>query len=157
MTSLYMKCFETNGSAALVSSPYPVLTLLEGGMSDTCSGPSCVARPVEVDKARNYSRRSTGKTIRTALIAAILGVALGLAFGLAGLARSASADALLDSADVACMRVGTGDSLWSIAESCAPEGVSTERVVSWLRSRNGLDSSLIWAGQDLVVPVLGSL
>ena len=48
--------------------------------------------------------------------------------------------------------VHSGDSLWDIAESHAPQGVSTAQVVRWITQENNLSSSCIQPGQILIVP-----
>lgn len=49
-------------------------------------------------------------------------------------------------------RVRAGDTLWNIAGEVAP-GDDIRGVVSEIRDLNDLDSSLIYPGQILVVPV----
>ena len=58
----------------------------------------------------------------------------------------------LNSAPVAQRVVRDGDTLWSIAEGCRVNDVSTKDVVSWIEHENALDGGLIVAGQTLVVP-----
>jgi LysM repeat protein len=50
------------------------------------------------------------------------------------------------------VKVKSGDTLWSIAESC---GISkdTRLIVREIRRINGLDESIIYAGMEIKVPI----
>lgn len=58
-------------------------------------------------------------------------------------------------AQTAVVRVGTGDTLWSIAERIAPSSDPRD-VVQRIVELNDLDASVAHAGQSLVVPVVHS-
>jgi hypothetical protein len=46
--------------------------------------------------------------------------------------------------------------LWSIAEQVAPEDTDVRAVVAEIRNLNDLESSLIYPGQSLLVPIAPS-
>lgn len=48
-----------------------------------------------------------------------------------------------------------GETLWSIAQECAPNTMRTEEMVSLIRSHNDLSTSLLSPGQMLEIPMLG--
>ncbi|REK56814.1 MAG: hypothetical protein C6W55_06590 [Thermobacillus sp.] len=48
--------------------------------------------------------------------------------------------------------VDAGETLWEIAAAAKAEGMDTRRAVYEIRKRNGLDGSVIQAGQQLVIP-----
>lgn len=48
--------------------------------------------------------------------------------------------------------VGQAGTLWQIAAEHRIEGLSTDETVDVIREKNGLESSLLYAGQTLVVP-----
>jgi LysM repeat protein len=52
--------------------------------------------------------------------------------------------------------VNSGDTLWSIAEQVAPEDTDVRAVVAEIRNLNDLESSLIYPGQSLLVPIASS-
>ncbi len=50
-------------------------------------------------------------------------------------------------------RVRSGDTLWTIAEEVAPVGHDVRGVIAEIRDLNEMDSSIIQAGQTLLVPI----
>ena len=48
--------------------------------------------------------------------------------------------------------VGSGDTLWEIASSIRTEDEDIRRIVYDLQKRNNLSSSVLRAGQSLIVP-----
>lgn len=48
--------------------------------------------------------------------------------------------------------VSAGETLWEIAAAHKAEGMDTRRAVYEIKKRNGLDGSVIRAGQQLVIP-----
>jgi nucleoid-associated protein YgaU len=48
--------------------------------------------------------------------------------------------------------VSSGETLWEIAAAHKAEGMDTRRAVYEIKKRNGLDGSVIQAGQQLVIP-----
>ena len=48
--------------------------------------------------------------------------------------------------------VGTGDSLWTIAQAHSIDGVSTSELIDWLKDENDLSGSVLALGQSLTVP-----
>lgn len=145
---------ETFGSSALAPCEGAVLTLVEGGATATAVSQRCENRRAVASES---PRPRHGISAVSIVLAILLSIVLAIVFGAFELDRERASLSMLDSCGVESVRVMTGDTLWSIADSCKPSGVSTEAVVRWLRSHNELDSSLVYAGQDLVVPVCGSL
>lgn len=52
------------------------------------------------------------------------------------------------------VRVEAGDSLWAIAKAHPVAGLRTEETVELIRRSNGLEGSLVYAGQVIEVPDL---
>ncbi|MFM1918110.1 MAG: hypothetical protein RJB01_1625 [Actinomycetota bacterium] len=48
--------------------------------------------------------------------------------------------------------VGPGDSLWAIAQEVAPAG-DTRETVERIKDLNGMRSAVVFAGQELVIPL----
>lgn len=146
--------FATAGSAALAPREGAMLTLIEGGMRD-----GCVAEHVSAHREARVRPFAAKRSIPAAavVLSILASILCGLVFGVIESDRFRADTEALDACAVSSVRVLGGDTLWSIAESCKPEDVSTDAVVQWLRIHNGLDSSRIDAGQDLVVPVSASL
>jgi len=48
--------------------------------------------------------------------------------------------------------VSAGETLWEIAAAHKAEGMDTRRAVYEIRKRNGLEGSVIQAGQQLIIP-----
>ncbi|MBB6669162.1 LysM peptidoglycan-binding domain-containing protein [Cohnella nanjingensis] len=53
----------------------------------------------------------------------------------------------------AVVSVDAGDTLWSIAESVKRDGLDTREAVHRIMKRNGLTSSSLDSGQELIIPV----
>ena len=58
----------------------------------------------------------------------------------------------LSSQGMETIHVCEGDTMWDWAKRRPAEGVSTYELVSWMREENGLDSSCLTPGQELLVP-----
>lgn len=55
-------------------------------------------------------------------------------------------------AEITTVIVSPGDTLWSIAENNKPAGADTRIFISGIRQKNGLNSSEIHAGDELILP-----
>lgn len=86
-------------------------------------------------------------------------VAFVLAFGVVAMAGSAIREAYvggkLSESRTEYVTVQPGDSLWGIAQRSRVSGVSTDEVVSWISSKNGLSANDLKPGQEILVPVVG--
>ena len=135
--------YATDGTAALEPRPARRLVLIEGGRGQAASRPS--------------SRRRGGLGLRQLLAAALAGALVIVLVALASAASdgfvSASVARSLSDVPTTSIVVTGGDSLWSIAEERAVDGVDTASLVQWIREANALDGSLLRPGQGLVVPV----
>lgn len=157
-SALYEYRYETVGSGAHAPTRQVVLTLVEGGRGAsgefTCEGDLAekLAAPSHEAKRLFNSKHASGMTMLAAVLALFGAMAIALVFCSVEHDQTRAQFDLLDSSQTEIVSVMGGESLWSIADSCKPEGVSTDSVVRWIRQRNGLDSSLILAGQSLVVP-----
>lgn len=143
MTRTGSMAYQTNGTAALVPRRN-VFTVHEGARS-------CQRR-------RTYAKTSTREQLtlfqklEAALVIGLMLVALGLVLHLRSLESAAQFQSLLDTVPSTTITVRSGDSLWELAEEHAPEGMGIDTAVRWIREKNRLDTALIVAGQDLVVP-----
>lgn len=99
-----------------------------------------------------------GRTARRARLAAIVfALAIGFMFGT--MVEAFEVPTSVESGHVpeaeqsaATVVVMPGDSLWSIARAHAPEGMDVRKYVHALRKANGLEGSVLHAGQTLVLP-----
>lgn len=106
-----------------------------------------LAAPVASPVAAPEKYRFTNRGLRV-LVA--LGFALSILIGGAIGAVMAEAPG---GGETTIVTVHPGDSLWSIASSLTAPGEDVRSVVHEISELNGLDSSVITAGQNLVVPV----
>ena len=74
----------------------------------------------------------------TSLISAITG---------ASVASSSSTD------QFQCVEIGSGDTIWAVAEKYGPEGTDVRKVVYDICEANDMDASELKAGQMILVPV----
>lgn len=96
--------------------------------------------------------RLTVRGRRVLALLAALPAIVALAFAiLGGGAALASRDAGAPSGAFTTVTVGSGDSLWSIAEEVAPEHDPRDVVDSIVRL-NALESVVVQAGQNLAIP-----
>jgi Tfp pilus assembly protein FimV len=91
-----------------------------------------------------------GRRVLAALAALPAVIALSLAM-LSGGSALASRDTGFSGESFTTVTVGTGDSLWSIAQEVAP-AADPRDVVDAIVRLNGLDSGAILAGQRLSIP-----
>lgn len=128
-----------SGTAAL-ELERPQLILHEGGAQavERCQPQAEVMR----------SRISFLQIVACALVVLLLGVAALFSQN----ATASRVAQVLDGAPVSQRFVREGDTLWGIAESCGVGGVSTADTVSWIKEANGLETSAVHVGQQLLVP-----
>src|SRR4051794_14809173 len=88
-------------------------------------------------------------TRRGRLVVFLLGVALVIGFGLWLAAGSAAIDHSGGAAPYKVVTVAPGDTLWDIADSATDGNVGD--MVAQIRDVNSLDSSEVFAGQELRV------
>ncbi|MEJ1156276.1 LysM peptidoglycan-binding domain-containing protein [Microbacterium marmarense] len=91
-----------------------------------------------------------GRRVFAAMAALPLVIALSIAV-ISGGAAMASRDSGVASVSYESVTVGTGDSLWSIAEEVAP-AADPRDVVDAIVRLNALDSANVLVGQRLAVP-----
>ena len=49
--------------------------------------------------------------------------------------------------------VDRGDTLWDIAEEITPESIAYRTTIKYIEKENGIIDSMIFPGQELLVPV----
>ncbi len=49
--------------------------------------------------------------------------------------------------------VNPGDTLWSIAETYKPEHIKLQQFLREIKTHNGMDSAMLYAGSTLLVPM----
>lgn len=135
--------YAVDGTAALQAGASPHLIVYCGGAPD-----SGMVRQTQIASRK----RTHGIAVVVVSFAVVVAVALAIA-GLDSL-RVARGTELVDVAPHETIRVGAGDSLWSLAEEHPVPGVETRLVASWIKDENGLDNSSLKIGESLVVPVL---
>lgn len=125
------------------SAPRPLATVIPLPVPARPAQPA--AARVSQDAPVVLTRRGV-LVVRAALIAfvAVLAVVVGVLAGMA--LRPAAPEA------GASVIVGSGQSLWSIAEESAAPGADVRDVVAEIVALNGLTSSTVHAGQSLVLP-----
>lgn len=131
--------YETDGTSALKPAEQPRLRLYRGGGRG--------AMTAQAGPHRSH--------LRALLAAAALMIAIVVGVCLTDDARDAAAWAKFDAAPHEVAYVRAGDSLWSIAERQGGGTADTARLVCWIQEANGLSGATIFAGEALVVPVLG--
>jgi len=123
----------------------------ESGAPDRSAGRFRPSRAVGAGGTLRLARR-----LRLAAMA--LAMAVGFLFGTMAEAFELPASAGQAVKEVqappspAVVVVRPGDTLWSIALAYAPEGADVRKYVHALRKANGLEKSLVHAGQTLVLP-----
>jgi hypothetical protein len=107
-----------------------------------------VRRPAPAPQPRPTLRITRrGRLVLTLAFVAVL-AALGIAGGSQALAGSAA-----QPVPVHAVTVLPGDTLWSIAEPVTPPGEDVRDVIAEIAELNGLESSAVYAGQRLTVPL----
>lgn len=89
------------------------------------------------------------------LTAVALALALLLVLSVTALADDAAVGAVGADTATTSHVVRSGDTLWDIASGVAAPGSDIRNVVEDIKRANGLQASLIFPGQVLVVPVGG--
>ena len=130
-----------DGTAALAARPRR-LVLIEGGRGQGLA-----------PRARSASAGSLSllQSARFLACGAFVILAVLIACLIADPLAVARANAAIDELPVESVVVGTGDSLWNIAERSGADAPTSD-VVSWIQERNGIEGGLIVPGQTLVVP-----
>lgn len=135
--------FPVLGTAALMPAEAPALVLIEGGKSRAADDEFTSQQP------------SPSKQCPAAVVGFIFAAVLCIA--LLGALRSAllrsSIEQKLVSSPTCTVRVLEGESLWTVAQAHGVDGVPTSDVVSWIQQANDLESSCVYAGQSLTVPM----
>ncbi len=111
------------------------------------------------DKTNSASQRKTKQTpsqvsgspfVRLAIVFALIACITSIAVGNI---RNQAVCNSLGNAQTQSICVMPGDTLWSIAERHAVEGVSTYDEVQWIRAQNNLSTAELRVGANLVVPI----
>lgn len=142
MTRTNSMTYQTSGTAALAPRKN-AFTVHEGTRSRQ--------RGVRAEASKR-EQLSLLQKLESVLIIGLVLAALGLTLHLGSLNAAARFQGLLDTVPSTTITVRSGDSLWELAEEHAPEGMSTDTAVRWIREKNNLDTALIVAGQVLMVP-----
>ena len=120
-------------------------------MSTTTIAPTLQLRPV-TPRARSARPASQVRlTRRGRFVVFLLGLAVAFAAGV-WLAAGSTATQEQGAAQVEVVTVAPGDTLWDIASAAATDG-DVAGMVDEIRDLNALDSSMVYAGQDLRVPL----
>lgn len=90
-------------------------------------------------------------TRRGRLVVFVLGLAVVLGIGLVLAAGSMASPEAGASEPTAVVTVGTGETLWDIAAEIADDG-RVRDMIGRIETLNSLDSTMLVAGQQLVVP-----
>ncbi|NYI99933.1 hypothetical protein HNR19_000632 [Nocardioides thalensis] len=116
-------------------------------MSTTTIAPTLQLRPASRVRPASQVRL----TRRGRLTIFLLGLALAFGAGL-WLAAGSTATQEQGVAEVEVVTVDPGDTLWDIAADAAVDG-NVGAMVDEIRDLNSLDSSMVYAGQELRVPL----
>ena len=105
-----------------------------------------------VGSYHNYIKKSASRArrlhfIRITMIFFILVVILTAGTLISAYANKDSADW-----DPATIYVGSGDSLWTIAQEHVPNNMNIRSYIHKIKKLNGLESSTVFEGQKLFMP-----
>ena len=153
--------FEVYGNLALASwnaegagcaqsiAPRPRLSVVKGSHAAPV-----VARERQLWAPDAYASRSAkGSSVASVVRASVALVAIVFAAILVcGGAFSSSGNLDASSLEHITVSVEPGESLWSIAEDHPVAGLDASRAVELIREWNGLDSSTLHTGMELLVP-----
>ena len=155
-TTVY-EYFGCEGSSALKPS-YRELVLVDGrDSSEVLAGQRRPPRVQSRSAASGRPERLTlGQLVLSLVVGAAVVIALCMTFFSSSSEVSSHQAAALESIPATSVVVHGGDSIWSLAEAHPVEGYSTQEVVTWIESRNQLESATIQAGQTLDVPETSS-
>lgn len=109
-------------------------------------------RPVAVKAAATSTKQSLRLTKRGRLVVLVFAV-VALFAALIMFGSFANATATNSGPATAVVVVQSGESLWSIAQSIAPNA-DPRATVNDIKDLNGLNDSVVSAGQSIVVPVI---
>lgn len=133
--------YGTFGSLALAPEE-PRLVVHEGLVSNNLS----------VSEDHTGTSASKAPASLVAVVSVVAVVVIALCALVSQVQVTATVESAFESADVSTIYVGSGDTVWGIAEDCDVEGASTQDVVNWIESENGLDDSGLSVGQAIEVP-----
>lgn len=91
-------------------------------------------------------------TRRGRLAVTLSTLTLVAAAGLLGASSALAGPAVTEPAAVEKVMVLPGQTLWEIAAAAAPAGVDVRDVIIDIRELNGLETSAVFAGQEITVP-----
>ncbi|MBO7675826.1 MAG: LysM peptidoglycan-binding domain-containing protein [Atopobiaceae bacterium] len=101
--------------------------------------------------ARSRKQKTPQTTLITSLACALM-IALVLVCMVASGLAARRVSRAIQGQGMDVMVVVSGDTLWSIATQRAVRGCTTSELISWIKAKNDLPDSRIFAGQRLVVP-----
>lgn len=151
--------YAIEGSTAIQLTPAPRLRLVFDAERDGKPDPAQTTSHSEhlsdlksAAKTRVAPSRLPRDTAQLLMASLALVLTLIATSWVADALRTSRRATILDVVPLCEIAVGSGDSLWSIAETHPVEGVSTPELVAWLKEANGLESSALGLGQTLSVP-----
>ena len=107
-------------------------------------------RPFRSEAVHRPARAATVRLTRRGRLV-VLAAALVIAFAIGVFVTAAGSVATQEPEPTKIVQVGSGDTLWGIASQLADEG-ETRAMMERIERLNALDSSVLQAGQRLVVP-----
>jgi hypothetical protein len=107
-----------------------------------------VRRPAPAPQPRPTLRITRRGRLAITLALTVVLAALGFAGGSEALARGKA-----QPVPVRAVTVLPGDTLWSVADQVTPPGEDVRDVIAEIADLNGLESSAVYAGQQLTVPL----
>lgn len=110
------------------------------------------ATPFHHHPVRTAARGSVRLTRRGRLVVLVAAVVAVLAIGFFFASGSVATDEPGTPEPTRVVQVGAGDTLWDIAAGIAPDG-DVRSMIDRIEKLNALDSGMVTAGQELVVPL----
>jgi nucleoid-associated protein YgaU len=94
---------------------------------------------------------------RTRVVVLLTSVVVALALLLAGAVAAQADDApdAVSAAPTVEYTVRSGDTLWAIASAYVGDGDDVRNLIEDIKHGNGLETSVIWPGQILQIPMEG--
>ncbi len=150
-----VRMFEGNLALDLSGSGFgsQAFSVVDGGLSKpvsreaTCAAADLPARSFESIQRPAASARIAWE--KFAVLAVLLAFIVSCAFGIASAIQKNEAFAEIDFENVV---VSSGDSVWSISEKHAVDGLSTAEVKQLIQEKNHLGSLTLHPGDVLKVP-----
>lgn len=100
---------------------------------------------------RHAARRGGGVRRSDRMVAAV--ACLVMVWAAFGALSARDAQSASTPIEVTSYTVGPGDTLWGFASAITPQGGDVTQTIEELMELNDLDSSVLTAGQRIVVPV----